>query len=521
MRARFIVVAAVLSGLTVSPALAVPGPDSVVVVGNASDADSVALAERYVAARAVPRTQLCLLPLPDVVDLSLDDYRTLFQQPLEECLSRGVMDRVDTVLLVRGVPLRVAIPTPEGEERVSLAAALMLWRSLTLDGEPLLGLPPGDVANCGGTPCVAAHWRNPYRSGAFESGWYRETQGVAWQPVLVTMLHGRSYAEAGLLLDSALDAEAKGRGDGEFLLMDGADPARGALDSTYDDVIAGLQARGHPAGRVPFSSELTGRTLAAFFTGTASLGTTIEGNTFAPGALVDNLTSFGAVPENFTATTETQVSVARWIARGAAGIHGTTDEPLNNCFPARALILDYVDGYTLAEAFHRNLPYAYWRNLVLGDPMAAPYANRPEVTLEVSLACAGGAASAHLRASVSDGDVESLTVLVDGAVSRVTTEQALELDLPGQPAQVLVVAQRRDDGTPAGGPRSKGWAAHQITTEALGAACTASEPAPQPEQTARGSGCASVGPAAWGVLVCLAALRRRRGVPESPRSQAA
>ncbi|MFK7989303.1 MAG: hypothetical protein AB8I08_25015 [Sandaracinaceae bacterium] len=98
--------------------------------------------------------------------------------------------------------------------------------------------------------------------------------------------------------------------------------------------------------------------------------------------MAGNLTSFGARPINFRETGESQVSIARWVTAGVAGVHGTVAEPLNNCFPDRELLVRYVDGSTLAEAFHLTMPFVYWRNLVLGDPMAAPFAERPTLTVE-------------------------------------------------------------------------------------------------------------------------------------------
>ena len=343
----------------------------------------MAVAERYVAARGVPPSRLSALDLPDGPEMDLPAYQEQLLEPLVTCLQRAeALEAVEAVLLVRGVPLRLRVPVGEEAQWASVAAALGLWRSELDDGTPVLGQPPGSEAVCGGSPCTAARWSNPFREGPFAAGWSAHRYQVRWRPLLVTMLHGRSFADAGLLLDSALRAEAEGGAQGTFLFMDGADPGRGVLDDSYDRIITGLQARGFAdARRVPFDTDLSGLSLAALFTGTAALGEAIEGNHYPPGALVDNVTSLGAVPINFRAEGEAQVSIARWVAQGVAGVHGATAEPLNNAFPDRDLILDYVEGATLAESFHRHLPRVYWQNLVLGDPMAAPYAVRPQVTL--------------------------------------------------------------------------------------------------------------------------------------------
>lgn len=460
-------VALVLAGavLGAAPARAVPGPATTAILANSNIPESIALAERYAAARGVPAVQVCALPLDEVIDVDLAEFRSQVLAPLEACLdAAAVRGRIEAVLVIRGVPLRVRVPDGASTRRVSLAAALQLWQTSS-GGEPLLGQAPGVTADCGGSACYAARVRNPFRTGIFGPGYEREEGGIVFRTVLVTMLHGRSYSEAGILIDSALAAEAEGGGDGEFLFMEGRDPARGALDGQYPRVISDLMERGYTDARqVPFDAESTGHSLAAFFTGTATIGATIEGNEFLPGALVDNLTSYGAVPENFAdPSMERQVSIARWVARGVAGVHGTTDEPLNSVFPARSLITQYVDGATLAEAFHRNLPNVYWHNLVLGDPMVAPYAVRPVV--DVAGVAEGDtvtdARTVVVQATDAEGfGVDSLALYRDGRLVAEAAGDSVEYCLnvaAGESATLLAVAQKRDDGSPRGLHRPKGW----------------------------------------------------------------
>ncbi len=497
VRPLSVLVAALASALLglapTSRASATPGPDSVAVLANASVPGSVALAERYAAAREVPARQVCAVPMPTTDDVTLADFEATIRAPLERCLTEaGVIDRIEAIVLARGVPLRVSFDASGESRRVSLAAALGLWRTTMTDGTPLLGRDPGYLADCGGTPCLAAAWRSGYRGGPFRAGFERTRDGVVHRPVLVTMLHGRTDADAALLIDAALASEGLGAGDGELVLMDGADPARGALDGEHDAVLSELAVLGVTARRVPFDPDLTGLTLAAFFTGTASLGATIEGNAFAPGAIVDNLTSFGAVPLNFRETGESQVSIARWVARGVTGAHGTTDEPLNNCFPSRHLLTDYVAGATLAEAYLGRMPFVYWHNLVLGDPMAAPYAERPSVALTLDGAALTGptlatpvALGTPLGVNVTapgDRVVSRVAVYVDGVLH----EERVDLEVPGrsfthclgeghpealgEDLQVLVAVTLAND-VERGLPAVRGWRSFRATLVAGDGSC--------------------------------------------------
>ncbi|MEQ8275790.1 MAG: TIGR03790 family protein [Deltaproteobacteria bacterium] len=445
---------AIVVGLAPSAAWAVPGPDSVAVVANVNDDASVRLAERYRAARDIPREHVCLLDLPTQATIDVAVFRDALEAPLVACLGEA-WDRIEAVVLVRGVPQRVNLQGGVA----SLAAVLGVSGSRTSTGADFVGQPAGVRVMCGNTPCYSATWRNPYRDGPFEPGFVATGQNVEWSLRLVTALDARTERDVERLIASATTAEALGGADGTFMLMDGADNARGVLDREYDAVMAALDARGFTdVSRPAFSRDETGHTLAAFFVGTARLDTTIEGNTFRPGAIVDNLTSLGAVPANFGAPEdEAQVSIARWVEQGVAGAHGAVAEPLNNCFPSRHLLVDYVDGYTLAEAYLKRMPFVYWRNLVLGDPMAAPYADRP--TVELIGVADGDVIDGAVEIGVvgdAEGERFDLTLLVNGRVVEQSADGVIlrchAWAADGE-TQILAVAQRRE------GARSKGWTA--------------------------------------------------------------
>ena len=493
----------------VGEAGAVPGPASVAVVANSTVAESVELARRYLRARSIPERQLCLLDLPTADTIPLDSYRTALADPLDACLdAAGVSDRIEAVVLVRGVPLRVTVPVEGGDQRASLAATLSAWKS-TVDGEPLVGRPPGVRSNCGGTPCLAAQWRNPFAQGVFEAGWTRSTGGVEWRPLIVTMLNARSTDDAARLVSSATTAEAF-RPSGQFLFMRGANPPRAVLDSTSQSASAALAGLALDAEVVDFQTNLSGRNLAAFFTGTQTLGDAIEGNTYLPGSIVDNLTSLGAVPRNFQPAPEggeppeTQVSVSRWVEQGVAGVHGCTDEPLNNTFPSRMMAVDYAEGGTLGEAYHRHLPFAYWRNLVLGDPMAAPYAVRPRVEVDglEEGSVVVGSQAVDVRAIDDFGrGVARLVLYVDGLEVAAADDRLSACVEPpvGRTVQVLAVAQVADDGGRFGRHRPKGWISFQVEGRSGPAGCPAAQDmGGATDQGARDLGAADMGPSDGG-----------------------
>ncbi|MEM9112279.1 MAG: TIGR03790 family protein [Myxococcota bacterium] len=474
-------------------ALAVPGPDSTVVVASSSVAESLQLGQVYAEARGLPDSHVCTVPVDDRNTIDFAEYIASFETPLLRCLQEGgIEDRIEAFVIARGLPIRVAVPSEDGNRRVALAALLGVWTSRIVRGERLAGQAFGVQANCGGTPCYAARYANPYTNGIFSADWSRTSRGIEWRPKLVTMLHGRSYEQAQKLIASATTAEARSP-TGRFVFMQGANAPRAVLDAQYQGVGQALEAEGLEVDIVPFDANLTfAFPIAGFFTGTQSIGDTIEANDYAAGSLVDNLTSLGAVPNNFTADGESQVSIARWIERGAAGVHGCTDEPLNNVFPNRALMTDYAQGFTLAESFFRRMPFVYWRNLVLGDPMTAPYATRPQVraSLFEDASISGGT---ELSIEVVDERaLQSVTLYLDGVeIERVEGGDRIELCLetaPDGPAQLLAVAQVAASADPA---QPKGWIAVDFSGDGSRGSC---EPPPTDMGPAQDAGGMDMGP---------------------------
>jgi len=231
----------------------------------------------------------------------------------------------------------------------------------------------------------SGHYPAPFdRHGS----WDRATWLLEDQLFMVTRLDGFDAEDAMDLVDRGVAA------DGTFptaplMCMRGADAARGARDPECEMVVRYLELAGLEAEWIDtFDPELSGRTVSGYLTGAASMTAAIAGNTFELGAISDNLTSYGAVPQNFFCSadgtvcpaSESQTSVARFVRAGATGAHGTVAEPLNNVFPNTTIYLLYRSGYSLGESYLFSQRYLYWQNLTLGDPLTTPYATRP--TLE-------------------------------------------------------------------------------------------------------------------------------------------
>jgi hypothetical protein len=561
------------------------------VVTNGDDPDAVAIAEHYAQARTLPPGHICALSglASDATTLPFEDYEALVVPAIDDCLAGlPTPDDIHILVTTRGLPYRVDL---DAGYVVGFESLLQVHRATARsDGSPLAGSPQTDAGGY-----FAASISNPafiggrgstlgcdfteesdfaqWYSGACRlllgavyplpfdrhGSWDRATWLLEDQLFMVTRLDGFDADDAMDLVDRGVIA------DGSFptaplMCMDGADDARGARDPECEMVVRYLTMAGIEAEWIaPFDGALSGRTVAGYLTGAASMTDAIAGNTFEPGAISDNLTSYGAVPQNFFCSAdgtvcpanESQTSVARFIRAGATGAHGTVAEPLNNVFPNATLYLLYRAGYSLGESYLFSQRFLYWQNLTLGDPLTTPYATRPELTDPAATVTEDGAWT--VTAEHPDGIAwtrayhdDQLVAEAAGGVLAVPAEQlggegdALEIYLV---AEASAAAQARpgwpvDPVEPTPGVRGWRWVTVTIEpaeptptdardtaddrgpwTDDSGAHGAEDEPATRSSKQAAG-GCAVSAPGPvhglhWAVLLTAAAIRRRRERPGS------
>ena len=173
--------------------------DTVVVVKNLNNADSVAIADYYTRNRKLPAENVCTVRCTDEEECTYKEYVEQVKRPLQQFLAR-LNHPIDYIVLTKGIPIRVDQGTAGGLSVDSLV--------VTLDKTELPGFPGGVEPMMRGNP----YFNKTERFSHARFGIY-----------LVTRLIGYT-ADCLRLVDNSLAAK---RRDGPFLLHVG--PGHNAL----------------------------------------------------------------------------------------------------------------------------------------------------------------------------------------------------------------------------------------------------------------------------------------------------
>jgi uncharacterized protein (TIGR03790 family) len=94
---------------------------------------------------------------------------------------------------------------------------------------------------------------------------------------------------------------------------------------------------------------------------------------FAPGSIGDTAVSTSA--RSFFVQSGGQSMIADLITQGITGVKGYTDEPLLQGVSSPTIVLGkFTQGYNLGESFYAGSHFVGWTDIVVGDPLAQPYA---------------------------------------------------------------------------------------------------------------------------------------------------
>lgn len=372
-----------------------PGDASrVLVIENAASEASVEIATDYAKARKTPAI-LKVSCQDSAVETAKEtmpyaEFKVSIEAPLRAYLKTH--QGIDFIVLTKGIPIRLTgAPTGVGNNQPSLDSTIASLDYADRKDTSLITLNDSGFT---GKAWINRFWNSNERFTHRKFGGY-----------LVTRLDAYTTAEAVLLSRYSLQAEAK-KQDGHFLI-DVAEghglgdtskvPLSVALakaagtgtlgEMNYNDwdadlVVAGdtLKKKGVPVV-VDRTDTFIGR--KGDLLGYASWGSNdpkFDGEgykllRFEPGAIAETAVSTSA--RTFLPTTGGQSLIADLIHGRVTGIKGYCDEPLLQAVASPTVLFDrYTRGWTLAESFYAASRLTGWEDIVVGDPLCAPYAKR-------------------------------------------------------------------------------------------------------------------------------------------------
>jgi uncharacterized protein (TIGR03790 family) len=377
------------------------GPHEILILVNTNSADSVRIGETYARLRRVPEANVIPVSAPAGPSLSAAVFKeSIFDPVLAESKRRGVAPHIQAWVYAPGFP----------------------WR---IDGQPAMSIT-GLTFTRGVRPATndwaVGAWLSPYFAGPHSpvergfdsrsldmlSDWMGADHPIPGWVLAHTGERGLTVEEAGAMLIRGVDSDSS-RPEGYFCFITNRDVRTQAREWQFRGAVEELEERGF---RAVITNSLPRGTdpVAGLLMGSAEFDT--RGVRLSPGALVDNLTSFGAV---FDSAGQTKCTV--WLDSGAAASGGTVTEPFSywTKFPNARLFVHAVSGCTALESVYQSIrqPLQY---LPMGDPLAAPWKPKAEVLVD-GIEDSMVATNRHLRVTVQGGGTTIWTafrLFIDG-----------------------------------------------------------------------------------------------------------
>jgi uncharacterized protein (TIGR03790 family) len=329
---------------------------TVVVVKNLNNPDSVAVADYYARKRKLPTENVCAVRVTDVEECSYKEVAEQLMGPLKQFLAR-LKRPIDYIVLTKGIPIRIH----EGYDGGLSVDSLVV----TMDKPEFPGFPGGVEPGTRLNPYfVVAERFSHARFGIY----------------LVTRLTGYARADCLRLVDNSLAAR---RSDGPFLLHTGP----GHTDEGYKSINDGMRRADeilrsrHLASILSTGEQFPGdrNDLMGYYSwGSNDLKfdkRAYNSLAFAPGGIAETAVSTSG--RTFAAPQATgQSLIADLIAQGVTGCKGYVSEPGAPAFARAEILFDrYTAGFNLAESFYSASWQSHNKDMVIGDPLCAPYSS--------------------------------------------------------------------------------------------------------------------------------------------------
>lgn len=424
-------VACFAAALTLLPlSAAAQTPDNILLVVNSDSTASTQIAAHYVQVRKVPDRNVVRLHTPETDAISRADYVRTIEEPIADWLTKKrLQDQVLYIVLTKGIPLRIEgtlgmtgtlssvdseltllyrllVQSPvsivsrldslnqadsealEGT-RFARQTGLYFVTALTRDDAQLSLLQRPVV---GERVPIIGRVDNPYFLGDRDFKNAARFSHANSDLYLVTRLDGFTVDDVIKLIDRAAAPSTSG----EIVL----DQKATVVDRGGDMWLAEAESRLKsmtPAPSVKLESTRAVASSSGPVLGYFSWGSNDPANqrrnmglTFANGAIGGMFVStdgrtFREPPAAWQpaiagSSTGGQSLAGDLVREGLTGVSANVSEPLLDAIVRPQILFPaYLSGFNLAESFYLAMPYLSWQEVVIGDPLCAPF-SRPPLT---------------------------------------------------------------------------------------------------------------------------------------------
>jgi uncharacterized protein (TIGR03790 family) len=411
---------------------------NVAVVVNQNSTNSVELGNYYCERRQVPPQNLLRMNWPGGSSVwSNADFNTYLLNPLLTMLSsRNLTNQIDYVVLSMDIPYRVVQNDNATNTGINSTTSCLYYGF-----KPDFDFPSYNPASCN----LPAASSNSY--AASEAIFRLAPPATAvTTPFLTMMLTASNLTLAKATIDQGV------AGDGTFppqpvYLAKSDDRLRNIRYLLYDNAIFNTRLHGGYSLLRTSTDVPDGLGILLGYQNGMYVYSSGPG-LFAPGAMADNLTSYGGVLYELN----DQTTLLMLMNSGATASYGTVVEPCTyfEKFPSPQNYFYQARGFSVAECYYQSVTNPY-QGLLVGEPLAAPFA-QPAFAAWNSLpvnALLTGTTNLSLQASAGDirHPVQQVDLFVDGIFVQTLT------NIPPSQSNVLTVtlnAQTTNYTVPAG-----------------------------------------------------------------------
>lgn len=324
------------------------GPGNVLVIVNDNSPESKEIGAYYVKKRVIPAKNVCHIKIRNDDWMDIKEFPGMIAKPIKDHLKKNrLADTIDYIVMTKGVPFRINGGRSVDDLLVGLDKPLQVEASQV------------------GTP-------NPY---------FRKDEHFSHKKFgiyLVTRLDGYTVSDAKALVDRSLAAKPV---KGTFLID--STPQRneggyGAMSLAMSQARDEITLKGYVCffdSDYGFIGDLK-NVMGYFSWGSNDAKYTRKkymSNQFRPGAIAETAVSTSARTLK-RVNDGGQSLITDLVEAGVTGVKGYTAEPtLAAIADPRILFSRYLSGYNLAETYYMASRWICFRDLILGDPLCAPY----------------------------------------------------------------------------------------------------------------------------------------------------